>query len=236
MSLIQFTENYEDLSTDLGYQFKFLCDRCHNGYMSSFQTSVAGAAGSVLRVAGNLFGGLLGSASSNSYEIQRAVGSKGHDSALQHAVEEVRAKFHQCKRCGKWVCPEICWNTRRGLCNDCAPDVQAELAAAQVAETVSQIHEGVKSQNFTKGLDLGGENAAACPQCGAKVTGKFCGTCGAQTVPKVACPGCSAQVDLGIKFCPECGQKIEAAKPKCKQCGKEYETAPKFCQDCGGKM
>ena len=27
MPLIQFTENYEDLSTDRGYQFKFLCDR-----------------------------------------------------------------------------------------------------------------------------------------------------------------------------------------------------------------
>lgn len=27
MSLIKFTENYEGLSTDQGYQFKFFCDR-----------------------------------------------------------------------------------------------------------------------------------------------------------------------------------------------------------------
>ena len=42
MTLIQFTENHEDLSTDQGYQFKFFCDRCRNGYMSSFQASALG--------------------------------------------------------------------------------------------------------------------------------------------------------------------------------------------------
>ena len=31
MSLIQFTENYQDLSTDTGFQFDFKCDRCGNG-------------------------------------------------------------------------------------------------------------------------------------------------------------------------------------------------------------
>ncbi|MCX6638013.1 MAG: zinc ribbon domain-containing protein, partial [Acidobacteria bacterium] len=40
MSIIRFTQNHEDLSTDRGYQFKFFCDRCGNGYLSSFQTSV----------------------------------------------------------------------------------------------------------------------------------------------------------------------------------------------------
>jgi hypothetical protein len=31
MALIQFTRNYQDLSTDQGYQFEFSCDRCGNG-------------------------------------------------------------------------------------------------------------------------------------------------------------------------------------------------------------
>ena len=72
MSLIQFVQNYDDLSTDQGYQFKFYCDRCQNGYMSSFNPSVMGALGSVARAAGSIFGGFLSSAGSSSYEIQRA--------------------------------------------------------------------------------------------------------------------------------------------------------------------
>ena len=42
MSRIEFTGNYEDLSTDRGYQFKFYCEKCHNGYMSSFKASKLG--------------------------------------------------------------------------------------------------------------------------------------------------------------------------------------------------
>src|SRR5690349_5643763 len=144
MSLIQFTENYEDLSTDRGYQFKFLCDRCHNGVMSNFQASVMGTAAGLFRAAGDMFGGVFSNASSSAYDIQRAVGGKGHDDALRAAVTEVKPVFRQCRRCSKWVC-ESCWNVKRGMCFNCAPDVQAELAAAQVAETVNQIQEGVKN-------------------------------------------------------------------------------------------
>ena len=46
MASIWFTGNYEDLSTDKGYQFKFRCVKCSNGYMSSFQTSALGVASS----------------------------------------------------------------------------------------------------------------------------------------------------------------------------------------------
>jgi uncharacterized protein (UPF0212 family) len=236
MALIQFTENYDDLSTDMGYQFKFYCDRCHNGYMSTFQPSVVGTAGSLLRAAGSFFGGVLGSAGNSSYEVQRAVGGKAHDDALRHAVEEVRGKFHQCKRCGKWICPDTCWNKSRGMCLDCAPDIQAELAAAQVQATIDQINEGVRNVDFTKNLDLAGENAATCPKCGERVTGKFCMSCGATIAPKAKCAKCSASFDVGAKFCPECGAPAKAAKPKCPKCGKEYETAPKFCAECGTKM
>ena len=45
MGLIQFVQNYDDLSTDRGYQFKFYCDRCGNGHMSRFEASVVGTAG-----------------------------------------------------------------------------------------------------------------------------------------------------------------------------------------------
>ena len=74
MAMVQFVNNYDDLSTDRGYQFRFHCDRCGNGHMSEFQTSVVGTAGSVLRVASDLFGGWFNSVGHSSYDIQRAVG------------------------------------------------------------------------------------------------------------------------------------------------------------------
>src|SRR5215510_12353102 len=221
MGMIQFTENYEDLSTDQGYQFKFYCDKCRNGYMSSFQSSTMGTASSLLRAAGNMFGGVLGSAAGSAYEIQRAVGGKAHDEALKAAVDEVRASFHQCKRCGKWVCPENCWNPQRGLCTECAPDLQAELASAQVAATVEQINQKVRNLDLTKDIDLAGTAAGSCPQCGAKVSGKFCPECGATLVAKDACGSCGASVDAGAKFCSECGTPMKAATPACPGCGKE---------------
>src|SRR5206468_958326 len=131
MSLIGFTANYDDLSTDKGYQFKFYCDRCRNGFMTRFQMSVTGTAGSILRAAGDLFGGILSSAGNSAYEIQRAVGGKAHDSALEAAVAEGKEHFHQCTRCGMWVCPEVCWNAAASLCENCAPDYQEEFAASQ---------------------------------------------------------------------------------------------------------
>jgi len=46
--MIQFVANYEDLSSDRGYQFKFNCDKCGNGYMSPFETSILGTGAGLL--------------------------------------------------------------------------------------------------------------------------------------------------------------------------------------------
>ena len=86
MAMIQFVSNYEDLSTDKGYQFKFNCDKCGNGFMSRFQPSVTGTAGSLLRAAGGLFGGWASSAGNSAYEVQRAVGGKAHDTRIADLV------------------------------------------------------------------------------------------------------------------------------------------------------
>ena len=63
MPLIKFTRNHEDLSTDRGYQFKFFCDKCGNGYETKFETSAVGLAGTALQTLGQFFGGVLGRAS-----------------------------------------------------------------------------------------------------------------------------------------------------------------------------
>src|ERR1043166_4541065 len=141
MARIEFTGNYEDLSTDKGYQFKFYCEKCGNGYMSSFKTSTLGMANSALQAAGNLLGGIFGRAASSAYEIQRAVGGPAHDAALREAVEEIRPLFKQCTRCGQWVCGPVCFNAKAQLCETCAPDLDEELASAQAEAAKQQVFE-----------------------------------------------------------------------------------------------
>src|SRR5256886_6303017 len=79
MVAIRFTGNYEDLSTDRGYQFRFYCEKCLNGYMSTFKASAIGMIGSAARAAGSLFGGVFGNVADSSYEVQRAVGGGAHE-------------------------------------------------------------------------------------------------------------------------------------------------------------
>ena len=92
MGMIQFVNNYDDLSTDRGYQFKFHCDKCGNGYMSRFQPSVTGTAGSLLRAAGNLFGGWASSAGDSAYELQRAERAMGDELAALKPIPKGKAR------------------------------------------------------------------------------------------------------------------------------------------------
>jgi RNA polymerase subunit RPABC4/transcription elongation factor Spt4 len=208
MALIQFTRNYTDHSTDRGYQFEFFCDRCGNGFISEFQASTMGMAGSAVRAVSDLFGGFLGGVGSSTYEIERAVGGPAHDKAYRGAVSTAKPNFKQCPKCAHWVCQSTCWNAKRMLCYDCAPDVEAELASAQVQTTVDQIRQKLQEQDLTKGLNLTGEAVALCPSCGARTQGsKFCPECGSSLRPKNGCAKCGHQFEAGTKFCPECGSK-----------------------------
>ncbi len=209
MAHIEFTDNYQDMSTDQGFQFKFMCQSCGNGYMSSWQPNATGIAGDLLRGAGRMFGGFLGSAASGSYEIQRAVGGPAHDNALQAAVNEIRPLFIQCKHCGKWVCQEICWNKDRALCKSCAPILERELAAKQAQITVEQAEQKLRQTDLTEGINVTAEAIVECPSCHAETTpGKFCSKCGASLKPKDECPKCGTRTAAGAKFCPECGTKM----------------------------
>ena len=211
--MIQFVANYDDLSTDRGYQFRFHCDKCGNGHMSEYEPSVMGTAAGFLQAAGNLFGGMLGSAGSSAYEIQRAVGGKGHDDALRKAVAAGKQFFKQCSRCGHWLCPDVCWNPRAAMCEDCAPDEQEELAAQKAQATREQITQRTREQDYTQDLDFAKGAMVACDQCGARMGAgvKFCAECGAPNAAAAArpkfCTSCGAKVEPGAKFCPECGTK-----------------------------
>ena len=209
MARVEFTNNYEDKSTASGFQFKFFCESCGNGYLSTWKANPTGMAGSALRAAGNIFGGIFGRVAHGTYEIDKMVAGPGHDSALAEAVAEIKPLFTQCKRCGQWVCREICWNAERSLCTKCAPILQREMASAQAGIAVEQATEKLRARDQTEGVNFDTTVVVHCPQCGAEARGgKFCPECGATLAPKTECPKCGAKVAPGTKFCQECGQKL----------------------------
>jgi membrane protease subunit (stomatin/prohibitin family) len=177
--------------------------------MTSFKASAIGMASSAAQVAGSLFGGIFGSVSSSSYEIQRAIGGPAHDKALEAAVAEMKPKFKQCTRCGKWVCGEICWNAEQNLCEACAPNLDEAIASAQAEAARDQAFEKARGVDWLKDRDVGRKQAAACPSCGAHTQGgRFCPECGANLSPSATCAKCGTRIEGHPKFCPECGNKI----------------------------
>jgi hypothetical protein len=60
MANVPFTDNYEDLSNNRGFQFKFMCQKCGNGYLSTFQANKLGSAAAAANAAASLLGGIFG--------------------------------------------------------------------------------------------------------------------------------------------------------------------------------
>jgi hypothetical protein len=208
----------------MGFQFKFHCDKCGNGYMTHFQASTLGMAESALHVAGNLLGGFFTAASNSAYEVQRAVGGKLHDAALEEAVREGKEHFHQCTRCGKWVCPEVCWNAQAGLCEGCAPNFKEEMAAGQAQAKVEAAREQLRQKalqtDYVSSVDMSANAVVAAP--------------GPATAAADRCAACGASLAKGVHFCPQCG--TARSSPDCPGCGAPIAPNTKFCAHCGGKV
>lgn len=207
-SLIEFTNNYSDRSTNTGYQFEFYCDGCGTGLMSPFRASKIGIAGSLLSSASSFLGG-FGNATDNAQDMLRG---RERDEALKAAVTEMKQHFKLCGRCGKWVCPAACWNDTRNMCEKCAPDLQEEMVAAQNTVTAEHMWRQARQGDMAKNIDMmqpdGKPVDAATCACGAKVTGKFCGECGAEVKRRLTCPNCDADNSGTAKFCGNCGHKF----------------------------
>ena len=227
MALIQFVQNYEDLCTDRGFQFKFHCDKCGNGYMTRFQASTLGMAESVLEIAGNVFGGIFKTVGNSAYQVQRAVGGKAHDMALEEAVREGKDYFRQCTRCGRWVCPDVCWNAEASLCEGCAPKLEEELAAshaqAKAEAARAQLREKASKVDYTAGVDMSAKAVLSA-------------TPGAQASRAATCTGCGAALSAGARFCPACGAAVARAPSACGACGSAIAPNMRFCAQCGAKV
>jgi len=208
MSAIEFVRNYDDLSTEKGSQFRFYCDKCGNGFLSSYAPNRLGVAGGLLRAVGDVFGGALGNVGDSALEIQRSVGGTQHDRALRDAVSEIKPLFNQCRRCGRWVCQEVCWNEARGLCKECAPVLAEEMASAQAEAMAEQASDRIRQSDMIGDMDVSATAVARCPACGATSQGgKFCAECGERLAPESTCAGCGAALTTPTRFCPECGAR-----------------------------
>ena len=210
---IEFVSNYNDHSTNNGFQFEFVCNRCGTGYRTTFKPSVTGTVSSALDAASSIFGGVFGNAADVGERVRSASWQKAHDSALEEAVKELRPEFAQCPRCSTWVCRKSCWNTKRGLCKNCAPDLGVEMSAAQASRSVEEIwaHSAMAEED----KKLAKENWR-------------------ETI-RATCPKCEAPLAVNAKFCPECGTKLKGADT-CAQCGAKLTPNAKFCPDCGTKV
>jgi uncharacterized OB-fold protein len=110
------------------------------------------------------------------------------------------------------VCPEVCWNQARGLCEQCAPDLGENAAAIQAQVAVEQARTRAHEVDQMRGVDVQARVAAV----GA------------------ACKKCQAALTPGSKFCAQCGTPAEVAGPKfCNQCGAELASGGRFCAQCG---
>ncbi|MBI3554237.1 MAG: zinc ribbon domain-containing protein [Elusimicrobia bacterium] len=209
MATMQFTRNYTDHSNNSGFQFEFHCDKCGNGFRSSYSRNKLGMATNMLDAASNLLGGGLWGAARGAANLNDALRGKAWDDAFQAAVAEIKPKFRQCRRCGKWVCPEVCWNSTAALCKECAPSLQEEVAAAAAQGAAQQI---IAKAGQEAGLIAGIDLTKAAP---------------------AACPSCNAPLADGAKFCAGCGKPVASEKKFCAKCGKPSPAEAKFCPECG---
>lgn len=107
-NMIAFNNNYDDLSTDAGFQFSFKCESCGEGYKTTFIESktyrkgrlfrglgsIAGSAGSIIGQSG--LGYMVSSGSqtmSEKFQGMSPEWHKEHEVAFETAQNEAKPHF-----------------------------------------------------------------------------------------------------------------------------------------------
>jgi len=211
MPMLQsFTRNYDDQSTEQGFQFTFKCDVCGDGYQSTFVASKATKRRGLFNKVAS-----YGSAVSSHAWAAGALGGQAYktpewekerEDAFQKASNEAMSHFHRCPRCHKYVCDSD-WNEEAGgLCMEDAPKTATEIGAARATVAKDQIWDKARQGQMYSG-DLTAEQTV-CPNCGkTSGGGKFCNNCGAALGMK-KCAKCGADNNPSVGFCGNCGNKL----------------------------
>lgn len=221
MAMKAFTSNFQDKSTDAGFQFVFDCDICREGYKTEFIESSTFKKRGLVKTVTDLVSSALYMFGNTrtSYGVRRGARSVGggasvkqspkwhkeYEKAFELAQNEAKENFHRCPKCSKWVC-ETDWNEQEGLCIRDAPRVDVEVAAAKASKTVEDIHaKAATTQTFTGEIE---SKQTLCTQCGKPAgEGKFCNNCGAE-LGLSKCSVCGAKNPAGTAFCGECGTNL----------------------------
>lgn len=220
MALQSFTRNYEDNSTEAGFQFTFYCDICQDGYKSEFVESATYKKKGFLRglTEGVSIGARFLGLHDVGYGVQRGGDilserfdgmspewHKEHERAFERAKNEAMDHFHRCHKCHLWVC-DADFNEEEGLCVECSPRMNVEIAVAKGKKMVRDIEERAENTVVFDG-DIE-KKTIVCPQCGKPCgEGKFCSNCGAP-IGLSQCPRCGTTTQPGARFCNECGNKL----------------------------
>lgn len=212
---LEFSKNYRDLSSSRGFQFEFYCNRCDNGFRTQFKPFAMGTISGIMDTASSLLGGFIGKAADISERVSSANYERAHDQAFLDAANELRMEFMQCPRCSQWVCKKNCWNHKKGLCKNCAPDLGVEMSAAQSSRSVEEVWAHAAMAEEDKKLEVGNWRetiVASCPQCQSPLAtnAKFCPECGAKLKGAAHCTECGAKLQPGAKFCADCGNQVKA--------------------------
>lgn len=243
MGIQSITNNYNDNSTEAGFQFVFYCDKCGDEYQTNFVECVNQKKSNFLRtltdglsagarIAGlhNLAYGLEegGRVATNRFEGMSSEWHKEHEIAFKNAVNEAKGHFHRCSGCQSWVCDD-CFNEDEGMCVECSPRESAMVSKARAERIKEEIEEKASKTSLFKGKI--GSRQMICPKCGKPTgQGKFCSNCGSPVgMPK--CPSCGAENQASSKFCNECGARLGVLA--CPKCGAENDVGARFCNECG---
>jgi hypothetical protein len=220
MALQPFTRNHEDNSTEAGFQFTFYCDLCHSGYKTEFIESKTyrkkGLFNSITK--GISIGASLLGQHNLGYNVERGSDilserfngmspewHKEHEAAFEQAQNEAKGHFRRCPKCRLWVCEED-WNEQEGLCVECAPRMNVEMASIKAERMVQEMRDKAETSNLFKGEIE--SKTTLCPECGKPAgQGKFCNNCGAN-LSLIKCTKCGAKNSTESRFCGECGNKI----------------------------
>lgn len=194
-----FTRNYEDNSTEAGFQFTFYCDLCHDGFKSSFVESDTYKKHSMLRnvaSGASLLGGLFGNrANSVTWGVERGSTilserftgmspewQKEHEQCFARAQNEVQRHFHRCENCRQWICVSD-FNEEEGLCVSCAPRTNVAIAKARADKMIRDIEDIAEKTTVFRGAVQ--TKTIVCPTCQKPCgNGNFCNHCGSSLAMK----------------------------------------------------
>ncbi|MDA4111794.1 MAG: zinc ribbon domain-containing protein, partial [Thaumarchaeota archaeon] len=189
MVLRDFVKNFDDMSDQNGFSFKFKCDICGDGFLTKYRPApyakakgLLGAASGLGSSLGGAFGGVGGSswgAHSAASSMADAKWREAHEKALDEGMAEARAHFTKCPSCTKYV-DATCWNEQGLMCVECSPRQAITVQKARAQAFGQKAQEAMLAQDYSAEIKGAEEVKITCSQCGKPTSsGKFCEVCGA---------------------------------------------------------